>query len=114
MKTLTGLNTTLKDLDGLRPVVDGAQVLPMRKALATCLSRTQAKDPIAVMDIALRLYRPQDGDGSDQLELEDAEFKLLQQAVEEYPYNNLIKAQLQLCLKKAETPLKPVPQPSEE
>jgi len=103
MKTLTGLSKPVLNPAGepLRQpdrvvgdkVVEGEK-LTVGSVIASCLGRGSSGDPVRAMDVAIKIHN-----AKDNLELEDADFAEVLQAVkDDRTLNNMAKAAAQRML----------------
>lgn len=105
MKKLNGLTNPVTGLDG-QPIVnqvgahpDGTPILvpeTVGRMMANVLARGQSNDPVKAMMIAMQIY------GTKAVELEDADFALVKEAVDgDKLLTNLGKAALLTALNSA-------------
>lgn len=88
MRTLTGLSKPVLKLDG-EPLkeVNGKEV-SVGWVIANSLARGSSEDAVRAIAVALKIHN-----GGDEVELEDADFALAQQALAEDRFmNNMAKA----------------------
>ena len=105
MKKLNGLTNPVTGLDGqpitnqVGPNSDGVSILvpeTVGHMLANTLARAQSSDSVLAMMIAMRIYK------EDSVNLEDAEFVLVQEAInKDQLLTNLGKAALVTTLNRA-------------
>lgn len=114
MKKLAGLNARITGLDGEAAPTGGTPEEPtyetVGRMLANVLARGQSEDAVKAMMLAMEIY------GAKTLELEDADFNLVQAAVDsDTALTNLGKAALLNVLNDAKTvPVKGSGQPNRD
>ena len=87
MKTLIGLSKPVLNLDG-ESLREGIKEITVGSIIANSLARGSSAEPVRAMDVALKIHNAE-GD----IELEDADFALIEQAVQEDRLiNNMAKA----------------------
>ena len=88
MRTLKGLDKLLTDLEG-RPLVeqDGSTVA-VKTIVANAIARGSSEEPARAMAVAMDIYK-----SNGEVEIEDADFALIEKAVkEDTMMNNMAKA----------------------
>lgn len=87
MRTLLGLDKPVFNLDG-QPLMDSGRLITAGSIIANCLARGSSDEPARAMDVAIKIHGAK-GD----IELEDADFAVAEQAVrEDRLTNNMAKA----------------------
>ena len=105
MKKIAGLDDLLCGLDG-KPALDGDERTPLNERrpvtighlIANVLAGSQSAEPARAMSIAMRLYA-----GPGDLELEDADYTLVHEAIKSAPLANISKAAALAVLDGAES-----------
>lgn len=95
MPTLPSLDGLITDVSGMPTTLNGTP-LSIKKALTQVISAGNSVDPVEAMDLALRIFRAEDG----TIDLNDREVRNLQELVEkDRTFTNVIKAALIQALK---------------
>lgn len=98
MVTLNNIDLEIKDIWGVVFQDYDKSAITIKKMLVKGLSEAVHPEPIRAMMIAERIYKVK-----DHIELEDADYKIVQDIVNKASWANVIKATVIECLDAATT-----------